>query len=459
MAKFYIPNAVFFFIFIFFLHYHLLAQKPLENQIDTSFAEEDDLETPFQYGGFFRHGINSFFRKDTLVTSFSTIRGNMGYKKYDFQAHLDADLDFIFSNRGNSDEFISLWNIYPQNRLFPLEGSLEEEEFLFRYSVHRLFIAYSIKNFSIMIGRQAISWGQGRFLNPLDLITPIDALTLDFESVPGADSIDLSYYINDTDFIQFVGVPYRRKGDKNYLHLRIEDVNALIRYKSTWEDVDISIVSGYHFHSWVWGGEFAWGIGGAIIRGIYLERYESEYSINISDLFGLEFSLDQTSVSGIELRQNELILENKVSRQGVIGASYAFWGELMASTELFINGASGSKFNAERNLSQYEAGVSAGLFDPLPSGIGFFRTAGRLLTKKIIFWQMSLSYQFFSVYQASLFFIYDLQGNSILLLPQIQYDLNDETIIILSSRIFFYAEGSEFDGAVSDIYTYIRTHF
>lgn len=82
-----------------------------------------------------------------------------------------------------------------------------------------LWIKWESPSGDLKIGRQVLNWGEGRFFNPLNVVTSITPYTLEIEEVRGSDSLLYTYYLN---------------GD-TYLDVVVTAHNSLNRYDSYWE--------------------------------------------------------------------------------------------------------------------------------------------------------------------------------------------------------------------------------
>ena len=359
------------------------------------------------------------------------------YSIGNFKLEGSLNSDFIFSNYNGSLTFLSLWKPLARNRLFPLEYVYSNSELLLRLQTQRLYISYSSFRFSVKLGRQAVSWGQGRFLNPLDLITPIQVLILDIDDISGVDALNASFFLNETDFLEFILIPYRRNNYTNYNLLRYNDINALLRWKATYWDTDIIVLSGYHFHSLVWGAEGVRSFFSFLWRLAYLGRYEWEKEVQIDS-------------SSYTLTRNS-------RHQIVIGMDKVFFKKLRTNFEIFMNFSANNDHETLQALSAYENLVLLDIMAPLPQDTTFFRTQGRLITRNPVLLECSLSYELLESSSLSLFFIYDPKGSSAVFIPQWQYSIDDNHIWTTGGQFFVYRnENSEFYRRNIRVYSFLK---
>ncbi len=442
-------------LFILFLLFILPSIQNLSK--GKLFAQDGDIfSDQYEWGGFFRQGMHLLeipagpangAEEDSLMFSlFNALQLGGSLESDHFRWESAAELNFIFSNRGNSPLFSLVWDQQSRNRPLSGEQSALGQDHLLGYELQRLTGQFQRGALIIKVGRQAISWGQGRFLNPLNLVTPIDPFVLDIESIPGADAIDISFYFNDTDYLEAVMLPYQRYNRENWRNLQTKESNYLLRYQSTWENVDAALLAGYHFHSYVWGGEASIAAWQANLRFAYLGRKDRQ---------AVDYLTSLSPESDRELAEEK---SGRRSDQFVVGVSYLFFGRFSFNGEMFWN------LTEEREqllaALAYEAGVRSGLQEPLPEESSFFLTEGRIVTRQPLYAQFSLSYNLTDLLEGSLFLIYDLQGKSSASLLQLNYSLSDETVLI--SSINFVTDGEEngeFSRQPSSFYVFVRQHF
>ena len=66
---------------------------------------------------------------------------------------------------------------------------VDRSSMLIRHRVYRATMTWSGKDTDLIIGRQRIAWGTGRFWSPLDVLNPFDAARIEREERPGVDAL------------------------------------------------------------------------------------------------------------------------------------------------------------------------------------------------------------------------------------------------------------------------------
>lgn len=374
------------------------------------------------------------------LASQTRTRLRMRYESGNLRFEGSGNLDFTFANYTDDPAFPLLWNRRIRNRLISAERSWDEQDYLIQADVHRLFLNYANGPLDITAGRQAIGWGEGRFLNPLDLITPTGPFILDLEDVPGADAINTIYSFSQYNYLQAVIQPMVRKDERNMGKLRSQDTNAILRFKGTFGNTDLIVLGGHHYRSGIWGMETVTAAWDAVFRFSYLGRAENQ-----------NYAPDP--------------LSTRTAHQIIIGSSYTFFGTLRSNLEIFYNSAHYNNEPVMNQLIKEEALISANFMEPLYDDISYFRTKGRIITKNPYLIQGSLGFDITNTIAFDIFLIADPRGGSAMYGPSLTYQYSDEGLFIIGGRIYgFHGKSmnrryAEFEGSQKELYALIRHHF
>jgi hypothetical protein len=92
-------------------------------------------------------------------------------------------------------------------RLFDLTDVISESgDNALLHRLDRLWLGYSTEKTVIRFGRQALSWGNGLFYAPMDLVNPFDPATIDTEYKAGDDMLYVQYLRDSGDDVQGAAV-------------------------------------------------------------------------------------------------------------------------------------------------------------------------------------------------------------------------------------------------------------
>lgn len=97
-----------------------------------------------------------------------------------------------------------------QRRLFDLTHVLHEGgKSAVAHRLDRLWVGHTSEKTVLRFGRQALSWGNGLFYSPMDLVNPFDPAAIDTEFKTGDDMLYLQYLLDSGDDVQAAAV-FRR---------------------------------------------------------------------------------------------------------------------------------------------------------------------------------------------------------------------------------------------------------
>lgn len=156
---------------------------------------------------------------------------------------------------------------YPddERRLFDLTHVIHEAgDTAVVQRLDRLWAAYTTDRLVIRAGRQALSWGNGLFYAPMDLVNPFDPATIDTEFKTGDDMLYLQYLRGSGDDVQ-AAIVFRRdpvSGD-----VRADERTAAVKYHGFVGDREFDLLVADSYGNTVVGLGGVTSAGGAVLRG------------------------------------------------------------------------------------------------------------------------------------------------------------------------------------------------
>jgi hypothetical protein len=147
-------------------------------------------------------------------------------------------------------------------RLFDLTRILDQSDnSALVHRLDRLWLGYTSEKAVIRFGRQALSWGNGMFYAPMDLVNPFDPATVDTEYKAGDDMLYLQYLQNNGADIQGAYVVRRdfRSGDVD-----VEAATIATKYHGFAGQGEFDVLVARHYGDNVLGVGVSRGLGGAI---------------------------------------------------------------------------------------------------------------------------------------------------------------------------------------------------
>ncbi len=249
--------------------------------------------------------------------------------------------------------FITVTDAGSLYRYTSLSWDIEDtEDFLWVHEFDRLAATFSIWDLDFVFGRQAITWGTGRFWQPTDLFSPFGPLQVDREFKAGNDAARLVFALGDFTQAEFVWA-FGRDADPD----RSAGVG---KFKTLFKDYDISILGGWVQTDIVGGGDFAGDLGnsGIGIHGEILFNHVKDSSDYLDFLVGLDYRFPGkgpyllgeyyyygAGAANVEDMNQELINNRLLSRGTLLlgrhnlglGASYEIFPILMGMFNVLVN--------------------------------------------------------------------------------------------------------------------------
>lgn len=156
-----------------------------------------------------------------------------------------------FAGAGSST-YLGASLVTPQRRLVDFEPFLVDEGGLrVQHNLDRLALTWRSEHVTVVVGRQVLSWGTGRFWNPTDLISPFAPTDVDREVRRGADAARVSIGLGATSQLDVLWLPQRLA----------RDMGGVLRARTNLWGWDLSATVGKYVGDLVAGADFAGDLG------------------------------------------------------------------------------------------------------------------------------------------------------------------------------------------------------
>lgn len=173
-------------------------------------------------------------------------------------------IDTLLFNRGAPTD---------DNQLFSLTSIISEtDEYIFYHRLDRLFFAYDSAVGNFGVGRQALTWGNGLLFNPADLVNPFAPNDIIRDYKIGSDMI---LYQNGFDILsdlQLVAVP--RTDEQDELSTDQSTLGIKMRFSGEPGDFDLYVMKNYEDP--VLGAGGSTYLGGGVLRSDVTWTYFGE---------------------------------------------------------------------------------------------------------------------------------------------------------------------------------------
>jgi len=174
---------------------------------------------------------------------------------------------------GSFVSFPSLPN--DKRRWFDLTDIISESsDTVLLQRLDRLWVGYTSEKTVVRFGRQALSWGNGLFFAPMDLVNPFDPAAIDTEYKAGDDMLYLQYLRDSGDDVQGAYVVRRNllTGDVD-----AADATAAVKYHGFAGEVEYDLLVAQDYDDAVLGIGGGRDIGGAVWRAdVVVTRADNE---------------------------------------------------------------------------------------------------------------------------------------------------------------------------------------
>lgn len=129
-------------------------------------------------------------------------------------------------------------------RLFDLTHRIiDRDDRAITHRLDRLYLSHTTDKTVINFGRQAVSWGNGLFYNPVDFFNPFDPAAIDTEYKTGDDMLYSQYLLDSGDDLQAVWV-IRRDDDGD---VKSERSSLAFKYHGFSERAEFDLLLAEHY--------------------------------------------------------------------------------------------------------------------------------------------------------------------------------------------------------------------
>ncbi len=132
------------------------------------------------------------------------------------------------------------------------------------HRLDRLYMEYSDADYSIRIGRQALTWGGGgKAFNPIDIMNPFAPTDVIRDYKNGSDMITVQAYTDYVSDMQLAIVPRR---DVDSRELESDESSVSVKLRNSYDETDAEVVFGTHYGKAFIGGGLAGTVHDAVVR-------------------------------------------------------------------------------------------------------------------------------------------------------------------------------------------------
>ncbi|MDH3748397.1 MAG: hypothetical protein OER97_09335 [Gammaproteobacteria bacterium] len=146
-------------------------------------------------------------------------------------------------------------------RLFDLTDIIDESsQNAVLHRLDRLWAGYANDKAVVRFGRQVLSWGNGLFYTPMDLVNPFDPAAIDTEYKTGDDMLYVQYLRDNGDDMQ-AAIVFRR--DPLTGDVESDQATSALKYHGFTDEYEFDVLIAESYDDTVIGLGVSRGIGGA----------------------------------------------------------------------------------------------------------------------------------------------------------------------------------------------------
>jgi len=284
-------------------------------------------------------GDNAVDVENEMRLNFSASKGSWSFDtayqlfagygdRIEYSRSFPADNGFLPNRLPNDDR-----------RLMNLTSVIEDDgKFAALHRLDRLSAGYANDKAVVRLGRQAITWGNGLFFSPMDIVNPFDPTTIDTEYKSGDDMLYGQYLRNNGHDVQAAFV-FRRdvfSGDPDR-----DEGTAAVKYHGIAGDAEYDLLVARNYTRPTIGIGGNRSIGGAVLRGdLVIADSSSGSMVQLVTNLSYSWMWGSKNVSGV--------VEYYFNEFGLKDGNYDL-SNLLQNTDLLERLARGESFTLGRH--------------------------------------------------------------------------------------------------------------
>ena len=226
-------------------------------------ATDDTIYAPVGTGTYYDAAANFRLTNDTFFsdTLYSVIHYQLIGSGGD-TVRKQNELSAIYPDLPDNLLYLNAY-LNDDRRLVDLTDTIKDKDSWFLVQrLDRLYLALMGDRFSLRIGRQAITWGNGFVFNPMDLFNPFPPTAIDREYKAGDDMINAQAGLQEYGDLQLLYVARRNPDNEN---VEVDQASLAGKWHFAMGSAEIDAMAARHYEDYVAGaasrgylGDTAW---------------------------------------------------------------------------------------------------------------------------------------------------------------------------------------------------------
>lgn len=363
----------------------------------TCFCQDGDLEISGYYKNILAF-TKSLYTKEGIFADTNRLRLEFKKEIAPWQFDFAFDNEAIINDFSNTSDF-SFIRSKIQDNLTAVDldkVSVDNEHLYVKHSVYRAYIKYYKPEFQAVLGKQSVDWGRLRFYSPADLFNSAGPLDLEPDERIGIDAFNLNFSPKDFSGLNLIFAPDNDSGEASF--------GAKLYHKVSTYDCAF----------------FAASIRKDKTAGFLFDGYIKDAG------FRGEFTYTKQDDKRNFLRTS-------------LAIDYNFFAKLYFLIEHFFNG--GADDNDTTALSSS------------------YRASRKILSLKKHLTSINTSYELTPLVKIDNSVVYDWEGKSVFVSPQIRYNIWKDFDVSCGAQLFYGRANSEFGDSNHLYYLEVKKYF
>jgi len=379
----------------------MLAERQPDWKIKGNEGIKED-KTPFHLQGYYKNLFVTSQTSDTEQGFYYDLNRLRLDTRLDlnetFQVRAVLDQEALFNDFSQTSDFQAVRNLNQKN-LALIDGDYiytDNKHLYSKFSLYRGYIKYDEERIQATLGKQLVDWGRSRFWSPMDLFNPVNPTNIEIDERIGVDALNTEYSFSPETNLNFVYAPRRTFGNSS---LGLKLFHQIGEY-------DLFLIGGEFKKDDVLGFGFDGYLGDGSIRGEFTQTHADD---------GRNFF------------------------RATVGGEYNFPNKIHILGEYFYNGGAQDNNPAEFLVS--------------------YQYSSQILTLKKNLFGLAIDYEVTPLIKWNNSFIYDFDGESVFLNPEVRYNIWKNFDLSLGMQLFWANQGSEFSDNQNTYYLQAKYFF
>jgi len=383
---------------------------------------------------------NAVTKKDSLLATQGVRNYQQSIVNYRLrldlqQSNWSFDVDYVSNGEYNSalDKTQQFANAQTEpSNWFDLTTTLKQTKHsIYQHRIDRANITYTNEQWTVKLGRQAITWGNGILFHPMDLFNPFSPSAIDTSYKPGVDMLYAQRLFDSGADLQMLWLPRKNTAlsdENNQQNSSLNKDSFAAKYLFFYHDLQVELMLAEDYGD----KAAALGVVGSFNDAVW------KLDVVFNELNHNKFSrndLSYNEFSRIFSNQSYASKNYALSLAANMQYSWAWRNKSVNGfIEYYRNGFAPEQLNSLESINRVNPELLMRL------------TRGQLFTLAKDQLAMGLQIQWTPLFTINPSAIYQMSDHSRMLLVTANYSSGNNSTIILGTQLAFGDKGSQYGG-------------